>query len=287
MTLCYETDYRVIKILIRDTDLDSYNIPIEMISNVLGYDYLVIYLDPDNYTSKVQYDDLDMYSFGTLPNLASEVYTISMQLDYTEINVLEAINAICRNDLTNGRRTKILDYVRPNNYTDTYTTRLGTFNFTDISYDGQIGNYRPKGISLVFLELPSVYRSLVIGGVEYFVKESNYKPVKDGEFSKLAIAGKGSYLLKSVARSGFTAKLDYADVNIYRTILSIAQSALAASNPITITDNLSPEGYVTRTGYIQPNIEVPTGIKYYPNTTTPYLPQGFTITFLETKLRYV
>jgi hypothetical protein len=285
--LCNETYYKPIKIRIRDTDINSYNIPVEMIDRVEDNDYLVIYIDSDNYSSKVQYDDLEMYSFGTLPNLASEIYSISMQIDYTEINILEAINSICRNDLINGRRTEILDYVRPNNYTDTYTTRLGTFNFLDITYEGQISNYRPKGLSLVFLELPSVYRSLIIGGVEYFVKETDYKQVKDGEFSKLSVAGKGSYLIKSVSRTGFTAKLDYADVNVYRTILNITRNSLATSTPITITDNLSPEGYTTRTGYIQPNIEVPTGIKYYPNTTTPYLPQGFNITFLDTTLRYV
>lgn len=284
---CYESNYKPIKIRINDTDLNSYNIPIEIIDTISGNDYLVIYIDPDNYSSKVEYDDLEMYSFGNLPNLASEVYTIQLQIDYTEVNILEAINAICRNDISNGRRTEILDYVRPNTYTSTYTTRLGTFNFQDISYEGQIDTYRPKGLSLVFLELPSIYRTLVIADTEYYVKETDYKPVKDGEFSKLSIAGKGSYLLKSVTRCGFTAKLDYADVNVYRNILSIARNSLATSSPIIITDNLSPEGYVTRTGYIQPNIEVPTGIKYYPNTTTPYLPQGFTITFLETNLRYV
>jgi hypothetical protein len=284
---CDTSQFRPIKINIRDTNLTGYNIPIEMVETILANDYLVIYLDPDSYTSKVQYDDLEMYSFGTLPNLASEVYSISMQIDYTDINILEAINAICRNDIAKGRRTEILDYVRPNNYTDTYTARLGTFNFVDISYEGQIGSYRPKGISLVFLELPSIYRSLVIQGVEYFVKESNYKPIKEGEFSKLAIAGKGSYLLKSVTRCGFTAKLDYADINIYRNMLALVRQSIMFTTPLTIIDNLSPEGYVTRIGYIQPNIEVPTGIKYYPNTTTPYLPQGFTINFLETNLRYV
>lgn len=282
--VCVPT-HRPIKIKIGTTNLTGYNIPIELIENISGNDYLVLFVDPDNYDSRPTYDDIEIFDFGNLPNLLSEVYTTKINIDYTQINVLEAINAIARNDILLKQRTEILDYVRPNNFLDTFTTRLGTFNFP-LTYKGQYINERPAGIDLVFLELPQVYRSLIIEGTEYFVKDSDYKITYSGQATELVVAGQGSFLKQSLQRKGFQAKLDYSDISIYRNILSITENSYRTKTPLTVIDNVSPEGYGTRIGFILPKLEAD-GVKYYPNTTQEYLPKGFSILFQETTLRYV
>lgn len=296
---CATSAYKQIKIGLNGIDLTDYTLDQELfetidITRIVGNEivtttetFLVLFVDPEGYNRKVEYTDLDIYSWGNYPNLQSEINSIDIRLDYTEVNLIRALDAINKYHITNQLRLNILDYVSPNledYFTQGFTERYGIFNFD--TYLGEYIGFQGTGIQVKFLELPEIYKTLIINNVTYYVKDTDYKVEVQESPTTLQVASKGTFLDKSLVRLGFTAKMDYSSIDIYRNLLDYAKNAIETNTSIIITDNLNPEGYTSRTGFILVPFRDADGIKLFPNSSVSYLPKGFSITFLETNLRY-
>jgi hypothetical protein len=104
--------------------------------------------------------------------------------------------------------------------------------------------------------------------------------------------GSGSFLDAGYIRRGFTTAIAYPEYNLYVAVCLIAKSAIASKIPIKIIDWISPEmedytqGYTSRLGFIKTPIEK-SGSVVDPSNGTRYLPEGFRITFMESRLRII
>jgi hypothetical protein len=132
-----------------------------------------------------------------------------------------------------------------------------------------------------------MYRTLVVGPYTYYVKPDGYKEVTDGNGTQLATTLVGHYLAIEKVRKGFTVDLEYREITHYQNIYNLAVNAITSGVPITVTDNLNPDGVSSRSGFILGDLDTKGGMINKPGTSTAFLPQGFSFTFYDTELSYI
>jgi hypothetical protein len=128
--------------------------------------------------------------------------------------------------------------------------------------------------------------------LKFYIDNNGYQPISEGNGATLMTTGSGSFLDASYIRRGFTTAINYPEYNLYVAICLIAKNAIAQKTPIRIIDWLSPEmedyatGCTSRLGFIKVPVEK-SGSVVDPDSATRYLPEGFRITFMESRLRII
>lgn len=143
-----------------------------------------------------------------------------------------------------------------------------------------------------------------------FVEPNAYQVTNEGEATRLAPTGSGSYVKYSLIRKGFTAQLDYSITDILVSIDKIAKDAIREKKWVEVIDYVRPEtedydkGFTIRKGLIylpltytglmsgRKEDEYQGGRISYQGTsvtkptTRPILsPDGFSLTFTENSYR--
>ena len=141
-----------------------------------------------------------------------------------------------------------------------------------------------------------------IGGKSYiclFLEPNAYQVTIEGEATRMAPTGAGSYVKYSLIRKGFTAQFDYTLTDIMVSLDKIAKDAIKEKKFVEVIDYVRPEtedydkGYTVRKGLIYLPLQYTgqmSGVKTVDGiskpTTRPILtPEGFTLTFTENSYR--
>lgn len=145
-----------------------------------------------------------------------------------------------------------------------------------------------------------------INGKSYiclFVESNAYQVTTEGEATRMAPTGSGSFVKYSLIRKGFTAQFDYTTTDILVSLDKIAKDAIREKKFVEVIDYVRPEtedydkGFTIRKGLIylpltysglmsgQKEDEYQ-GSKIVKPTTRPILsPDGFSLTFTENRYR--
>lgn len=145
-----------------------------------------------------------------------------------------------------------------------------------------------------------------INGKSYiclFVESNAYQVTIEGEATRMAPTGSGSYVKYSLIRKGFTAQFDYTITDVLVSLDKIAKDAIKEKKFVEVIDYIRPEtedydkGFTIRKGLIYLPLTysgLMSGQKeggYQGNiiskpTTRPILaPDGFSLTFTENSYR--
>lgn len=132
-----------------------------------------------------------------------------------------------------------------------------------------------------------------------FLEPNAYQVTIEGEATRMAPTGSGSYVKYSLIRKGFTAQFDYTLTDIMVSLDKIAKDAIKEKKFVEVIDYVRPEtenyniGYTIRKGLIYLPLQYTgqmsgekTIDKVTKPTTRPILtPEGFTLTFTENSYR--
>jgi len=145
-----------------------------------------------------------------------------------------------------------------------------------------------------------------INGKSYiclFVESNAYQVTNEGEATRMASTGSGSYVKYSLIRKGFTAQFDYTTTDVLVSLDKIAKDAIRERKFVEVIDYVRPEtkdydkGFTIRKGLIYlPLIysglmsgqkeDTYNGSKITKPTTRPIItPEGFSLTFAENSYR--
>lgn len=141
-----------------------------------------------------------------------------------------------------------------------------------------------------------------INGKSYiclYVESNAYQVTTEGEATRMASTGSGTYVKYSLIRKGFTAQFDYTTTDTLVSLDKIAKDAIKEKKFVEVIDYVRPEtedydkGYTTRKGLIYLPLQysgLMSGQKTIDNitkpTTRPILaPEGFSLTFTENSYR--
>jgi len=145
-----------------------------------------------------------------------------------------------------------------------------------------------------------------INGKSYiclFVESNAYQVTNEGEATRLASTGSGSYVKYSLIRKGFTAQFDYTITDILVSLDKIAKDAIREKKFVEVIDYVKPEtedydkGFTIRKGLIYLPLTYSglmsgqkeglyNGSKITKPTTRPIIaPEGFSLTFTENSYR--
>lgn len=132
-----------------------------------------------------------------------------------------------------------------------------------------------------------------------FLEPNAYQVTIEGEATRMASTGSGSYVKYSLIRKGFTAQFDYTLTDIMVSLDKIAKDAILEKKFVEVIDYVRPEtenydiGYTIRKGLIYLPLQYTgqmSGVKTVNNVTKPttrpiLTPDGFTLTFTENSYR--
>lgn len=145
-----------------------------------------------------------------------------------------------------------------------------------------------------------------IGGKSYiclYVESNAYQVTTEGEATRMASTGSGTYVKYSLIRKGFTAQFDYTTTDILVSLDKIAKDAIREKKFVEVIDYVRPEtedydkGYTIRKGLIYLPLTysglmsgqkegIYNGSNLTKPTTRPILaPEGFSLTFTENSYR--
>jgi len=141
-----------------------------------------------------------------------------------------------------------------------------------------------------------------INGKSYiclFVESNAYQVTIEGEATRMASTGSGTYVKYSLIRKGFTAQFDYTVTDILVSLDKIAKDAIREKKFVEVIDYVRPEtedydkGYTIRKGLIYLPLTysgLMSGHKTIDNITKPttrpiIAPEGFSLTFTENSYR--
>jgi hypothetical protein len=141
-----------------------------------------------------------------------------------------------------------------------------------------------------------------INGKSYiclFVESNAYQVTIEGEATRMAPTGSGSYVKYSLIRKGFTAQFDYTTTDVLVSLDKIAKDAIREKKFVEVIDYVRPEtedydkGFTIRKGLIylpltysglmsgQKEGEYQGNIISKPTTRPILSPEGFSLTFTE------
>ena len=145
-----------------------------------------------------------------------------------------------------------------------------------------------------------------INGKSYiclFVESNAYQVTNEGEATRIAPTGSGSYVKYSLIRKGFTAQFDYTTTDVLVSLDKIAKDAIREKKFVEVIDYVRPEtedydkGFTIRKGLIYLPLtysglmsgqkeDTYNGNKITKPTTRPIItPEGFSLTFAENSYR--
>lgn len=145
-----------------------------------------------------------------------------------------------------------------------------------------------------------------INGKSYiclFVESNAYQVTIEGEATRMAPTGSGSYVKYSLIRKGFTAQFDYTTTDVLVSLDKIAKDAIREKKFVEVIDYVRPEtedydkGFTIRKGLIylpltysglmsgQKEGEYQGNIISKPTTRPILSPEGFSLTFTENSYR--
>lgn len=145
-----------------------------------------------------------------------------------------------------------------------------------------------------------------INGKSYiclFVESNAYQVTIEGEATRMAPTGSGSYVKYSLIRKGFTAQFDYTITDVLVSLDKIAKDAIKEKKFVEVIDYIRPEtedydkGFTIRKGLIylpltysglmsgQKEGEYQGNIISKPTTRPILAPDGFSLTFTENSYR--
>lgn len=141
-----------------------------------------------------------------------------------------------------------------------------------------------------------------INGKSYiclYVESNAYQVTTEGEATRMASTGSGTYVKYSLIRKGFTAQFDYTITDILVSLDKIAKDAIREKKFVEVIDYVRPEtedydkGYTIRKGLIYLPLQysgLMSGQKTIENVTKPttrpiLAPEGFSLTFTENSYR--
>ena len=136
-----------------------------------------------------------------------------------------------------------------------------------------------------------------------FVESNAYQVTNEGEATRMASTGSGSYVKYSLIRKGFTAQFDYTITDVLVSLDKIAKDAIREKKFVEVIDYVRPEtedydkGFTIRKGLIylpltysglmsgQKEGEYRGDIISKPTTRPILAPEGFSLTFTENSYR--
>jgi len=145
-----------------------------------------------------------------------------------------------------------------------------------------------------------------INGKSYiclYVESNAYQVTIEGEATRMASTGSGTYVKYSLIRKGFTAQFDYITTDILVSLDKIAKDAIREKKFVEVIDYVRPEtedydkGYTIRKGLIYLPLAysglmsgqkegIYNGNNITKPTTRPIIaPEGFSLTFTENSYR--
>jgi len=141
-----------------------------------------------------------------------------------------------------------------------------------------------------------------ISGKSYiclYVESNAYQVTIEGEATRMASTGSGTYVKYSLIRKGFTAQFDYTTTDVLVSLDKIAKDAIREKKFVEVIDYVRPEtedydkGYTIRKGLIYLPLQysgLMSGQKTIENVTKPttrpiLAPEGFSLTFTENSYR--
>jgi hypothetical protein len=145
-----------------------------------------------------------------------------------------------------------------------------------------------------------------INGKSYiclYVESNAYQVTIEGEATRMASTGSGTYVKYSLVRKGFTAQFDYTITDILVSLDKIAKDAIREKKFVEVIDYVRPEtehydkGYTIRKGLIYLPLTYSGLMSGYKEgtyngsnltkpTTRPIIaPEGFSLTFTENSYR--
>jgi len=141
-----------------------------------------------------------------------------------------------------------------------------------------------------------------INGKSYiclYVESNAYQVTIEGEATRMASTGSGTYVKYSLVRKGFTAQFDYTITDVLVSLDKIAKDAIREKKFVEVIDYIRPEtedydkGYTIRKGLIYLPLTysglmsgykegIHNGSNITKPTTRPIVaPEGFSLTFTE------
>lgn len=145
-----------------------------------------------------------------------------------------------------------------------------------------------------------------ISGKSYiclYVESNAYQVTIEGEATRMASTGSGTYVKYSLIRKGFTAQFDYTTTDVLVSLDKIAKDAIREKKFVEVIDYVRPEtedydkGYTIRKGLVYLPLTysglmsgykegIYNGSNLTKPTTRPILvPEGFSLTFTENSYR--
>lgn len=167
---------------------------------------------------------------------------------------------------------------------------------TNCSYLQKLNIYIDNIIDVSSFNLSTDYYDSINNLIFIYVDPSAYQTVIEGDTPRFINTASllNPFITQTRIRKGFTVNLsNYSDAKLFNTILLLTQKAIEQERSYIIRDYLSPEpsdffttGYTDRVGLINLPINYG-GLIRHPVSNKPYLPDGFSFTFMEKVLRNV